>query len=185
MSFSVPRWRRPTCCTGAHRVGQENFLSVELQNHTKRTVSSGVLRTMVQSEQPVLERAVNTHPKLTIGTHIHMNKRTKSHETAPVKCRNFVSARVPGSASISAADMPWRSSTVWVSKAFIVTSGLHRTGEVEMVREMVRFGRTRCRRSDALAIVVVVGSLRCDINRLWRRRGEREDLPGTFQDHNA
>jgi hypothetical protein len=141
-------------CTGTHRVGPEDFLSVELQNHTKHAVSSGVLRTVVQSEQPVLERAMNTHPKLTIGTRIHMNKRTKTHENAPVKCRNFVSARVPVSASISAADMPWRSSTVWVSRGFFVTSGVHRAGEVEKEREMARFGRTR-RRSNALAIVVL------------------------------
>ena len=171
MSFSVPRWRRPTCCewvsdectgsscTRTHRVGPEDFLSVELQNHTKHTVSSGVLRTVVQSEQPVLERAVCTHPKLTVGTRIQTNKRdTKKHKNAPVKCRNFVSARVPVSASISAADMPWRSSTVCVSKGFFVTSGFHRAGDVAKERIVVGFGRTRCRRSNALAIVVVVGT---------------------------
>lgn len=171
--------------TGTHRVSPENFLSVEFQNHTEHTVSSGVLRTVVRFEQSVLEKAVNAHPKLTICANIQINKRARGHKNAPVKCLSFVSARVPVSASISAADMPCRSSTVWALKGFFApfgfvdwTSGFHRAGDVEKEREIVRFGRTSCRRSNALAIVVVVVedgvvaswcvSTKCGANRLWR-----------------
>lgn len=74
-----------------------------------------------------------------------------------MKCLSFVSARVPVSANISAADMPWRSSTVWVSNGlFDWTSGLHRAGDVENERKKERFGMASCRRRNALAIVVVV-----------------------------
>ena len=38
-------------CTGTHGVSSENFLSIEFQNHTEHTVSSGVLRTVVRSER--------------------------------------------------------------------------------------------------------------------------------------
>lgn len=147
--------------TRTHWVNSKNFLSVEFHNHTKYTVSSRVLRTMVQSEYSSLEEALNTHPKLTVHPSIHIKKRTKSDTNIPVKCLSFASARVPVSANISAADMPCRSSTVCVSKGFLApfvgwTSGFHRAGDVEKERKTVRFGRTSCRRNNTLAIVVVV-----------------------------
>lgn len=117
----------------------------------------------MHSEQPISQRAVNTHPKLTICTRIHINKRVKRNKNAPVKCLSFASARVPVSASISVADMPCKSSTVCVSKGFLAplelvdwTSGFHRAGDVEKERKTVCFGRKICRRNNALAIVVVV-----------------------------
>ena len=85
-----------------------------------------------------------THPKLTIHPNVHIRNDKKNDTHAPVKCLNFVSARVPVSANISEADMPCRSSTVWVSRGFLVpfvdwTSGFHRAGDVEKERKNVRF----------------------------------------------
>ena len=115
-----------------------------------------MLRTVVQFEQPIPKTGMNTHPKLTICASSHQKQNEKSEDT-PVKCLSFVSARVPVSARISAADIPCRSSTVCVSKGFFDwTSGLHRVVDVEKERKTVRFGRTSCRRRTALAIVVVV-----------------------------
>lgn len=147
--------------TGTHWVSPKNFLSVEFQNHTKHTVGSRMLRAIVPSEHAFLEEALDTYPKLTTHPSVHIKKSTKSYTNAPVKCLSFASARVPVSANISAADIPWRSSTVCVSNGFLVpfvdwTSGLHRVGDVEKERKGVLFGRTSCRRNNALAIVVVV-----------------------------
>jgi len=111
---------------------------------------------------------------LTICAGIHINKRTTSDKNAPVKCRNFVSARVPVSASISAADVPCRSSTVWVSKGFLAvdrTSEFLRAGNVEKERKAARFGKASCRSSKAPAIVVVVVEVQvvwCGVNQLWQ-----------------